>query len=138
MTVGPTSMASADEPEERRRNDVVFLDALMGLRMEVTALRDDMREDSAALRQELGGFALAHAKEHETTRLEAEAEHQTFHDFIRNAELAQARRDGYLGVFRFTVETLNKYWKPIGFLIIMLASVAAALAGALTISVGIH
>lgn len=139
----------SDDLHERRATDPAYLSAIEAVRDEVAALRDDMREDARELRAELrssiDAFAVTHAKEHVTEHdylqgllLSANTAHERFEMFIRNAELAQARRDGYLGVFRFTVELLGRYYRPIGALIIALGFTAAALVGAISINIGIR
>jgi hypothetical protein len=134
---------------ERRAAAADQLAALEGVRQEVAGLRDDVREDARELRAELRAsleaFALAHGREHqaESAHLsglvdDAARDHARFDAFIRNAELAQARRDGTLGVFRFVVELLGRYYRPIGALIMTLGMIVAAATGALTISIGIR
>jgi hypothetical protein len=132
-----------------RRDNSDQLRALEGVRAEVAGLRDDVREDARELRSELRSaleaFALAHGREHQAESVHlsglvdgAARDHARFEAFMRNAELAAARRDGYLGVFRFVVELLGRYYRPIGALIVTLAVALAAITGALTVAVSVQ
>ena len=51
------------------------------------------------------------------------------------AELAQARRDGALGVFRFVLELLARHWKPITAIVTSLTVAAAVVSGSIQIEV---
>ncbi len=128
-----------DDTHDRRDNSSVH-DAIEALREDVREdlghLRDDVREDNERLEQRVmaaihdvrtdaAGFALDHAKVHIQRQEDTDAEHATFREFIRNAELAQARRDGALGVFRFVLEQLSRHWRP---LVALLSSVLFGLA----------
>lgn len=97
-------------PSTDRRDYHVFLTAMDGL-------REDMREDNHRLEQRImaavTGFVTAHGAVHDSDKAENERDHAIFTAFIRNAELAQARRDGALGVFRFAVELVSRNWKPL-------------------------
>lgn len=135
--------------EERRQTDPVLLDALHAIRGELSGLRDDFREDIREVRRDMQGsidtVIVQHGKEHALERAyltglkeEAELDHARFDTYIRNAELVQARRDGALGVFRFTIELLGRYYRPLGALIIALTFAVAAVVGALTVEIGIQ
>lgn len=93
----------------------------------IEGLRADVREDLAELRADMTtrvgrievqqadtrelilDFAKGHGQVHEDEALERRREHGIFHDFIRKAELDQARRDGALGILRFGVELFSKH-----------------------------
>lgn len=135
--------------DERRATDPAILAALDSIRGEVSALRDDMREDIRAVREDMqtsiDAVIATHGREHsierkyiDGLRTEAVIAHERFDAFIRNAELAQARRDGYLGVFRFTIELLGRYYRPLGALIITMALAFASAIGALRIDISIQ
>lgn len=122
-----------DDPSvEDRRDHHVTLDAIDGLRTDmredIGQLRDDMREDNERLERRImtavTGFQSAHLAVHDVDKAANDVAHATFTAFIRNAELAQARRDGALGVFRFGIELISRNWKP---LTVVLAAVTAAL-----------
>lgn len=103
------------------------------VREDIGHLRDDLREDNAALERRvmtaLQEYAVAHGQVHSTEKAAAEVAHARFDTFIRNAELAQARRDGALGVFRFAVEQVSRHAKPISLVLAAVAAAGLALAG---------
>lgn len=122
----------------------------------IDGLRDDVREDLGALegrvmaaitevQRDAHEYAIAHSGIHaddhaERDRLVAEAKvaHDRFDDFIRNAALAQARRDGALGVIRFVIELVGRNWRGVaavaGALIVALLTVT----GQLSVSVSVR
>jgi hypothetical protein len=111
--------------EARMREDNERLEArLMGV---VVEIRSEQRESN-----------LEHAKEHQSATLVAEAEHARFSEFIRNAEIAQARRDGALGVFRFVVEQVSRHWQPLSALLVTAGIAGLALGGNIHIEVGLR
>lgn len=129
-----------------------FLRAIEELRADVREdlghLRDDMREDNAALearvmaalaaaRDEQRQSVEAHAKLHLTDAVAQETELGRIREFMRNAELAAARRDGALGVFRFAVEQLSRHAKPITGVLVGLATVLLALSGSIHLEVAV-
>jgi hypothetical protein len=116
------------------------------VREDVGHLRDDVREDNDRLerrmmalledvRGDLHAFQEAHSKEHLAGEIATESEFGKVRDFIRNAELHAARRDGALGVFRFAVELLGRHAKPIGFVLLSAAGFIGVLAGNIRIEV---
>lgn len=132
---------------DRRDNSAVSA-AIEGLRTDVREdighLRDDVREDNerlerrvmteiAGVRRDQAEFALAHAKVHAVRQEETDAEHRVFREFIRNSELAQARRDGMLGMFRFGLELISRHAKPIATIIVALTGALLALSGSIAI-----
>lgn len=119
----------------------------------IEGLRDDVREDLRDIRTEIGRseermtaqiavvraegqdtrsyieqFAKGHAVLHEEESTERRKTHSEFYDFIRKAELDEARRNGALGVVRWTVELLSKHSVQI----VTLLGAAAALVGFVT------
>lgn len=76
----------------------------------MTALRD--------YRRDMTDFVIAHGRDHEAMQIERERDHGEFRAFMKNAELAQARRDGALGVFRFGVELLSRHARPLATLLV--------------------
>lgn len=126
-----------------RRDHHVFLDAMEGLRSDVREdigqLRDDMREDNERLEGRImtvvTGFQTAHGAVHDSDKAANDLVHATFTAFIRNAELAQARRDGALGVFRFAIEVVSRNWKPITVVLTAATAVLFAATGDLRIEI---
>lgn len=119
------------------------------VREDLGYLRDDVREDNqrleervmavvADLRAEQRTSIEAHAREHLDAAIENETEHGKFREFMRNAELERARRDGALGVFRFAVEQVSRHAKPIAGILVAGAAAAAAVAGNIRIEVGLR
>jgi hypothetical protein len=114
----------------------------------VAELRDDMREDNRRLEDRVMGAVSelrneqrqsieAHAKDHLTAAIATESELGQIRLFMRNAELAQARRDGTLGVFRFVLEQLSRHWQPLAGVLMAAAAAALAVAGNIRIQVGL-
>jgi hypothetical protein len=56
---------------------------------------------------------------------------------MRDQELAAARRDGALGVFRFVVEQVSRHWQPLAALIGTMAGLVAFLTGSIHIVIGV-
>jgi hypothetical protein len=109
------------------------------LRDDMGQLRDDMREDNAALEHRvmsaLTDFSAAHGREHATEREESRLAHDRFDQFVRAAELAQARRDGVLGVFRFLLEQTSRHSGPIVRILVTAGGVLAVASGAIRLEV---
>lgn len=129
--------------DERRRSGDPFFDLVEALRTDVREdighLRDDVREDIQAtegrMTQMFTDFVRVHNDDHGAWRHENDTAHTRFSDFIRAAEIAQARRDGSLGVFRYALELVSRHAKPIALVIGTLATSAALLAGSIRIEV---
>lgn len=66
-----------------------------------------------ATRADLTSYEASHGKEHVAQRVESEQAHKRFDDFMHTASIAQAHRDGTLGVVRFLIELLGRNWKAI-------------------------
>lgn len=115
-----------------RRDHHVFLDAIDGL-------RDDMREDNHRLEQRImavvTGFVTTHGAVHDADRMLNDKAHDRFDAFIRAAEMAQARRDGALGVFRFAVELVAHHWKPLTVVLTATTAVLFAATGDIRIEI---
>ncbi len=134
---------------DRRDNSAVSaaIEALRtDVREDIGHLRDDVREDNerleqrvmtaiADVRSDAAEFASAHYEVHAARQEVTDAEHREFRDFIRNSELAQARRDGVLGVFRFALELLSRHAKPLATIILAGASAWLALSGAVSVTI---
>ncbi|HEY6014587.1 MAG TPA: hypothetical protein VIU37_11280 [Candidatus Limnocylindrales bacterium] len=125
-----------------RRDNTLYLDAVEALRDDVREdighLRDDVREDIREVRGVVTEFIVKHGADHTAQRLESEAAHQRFDSFIKSTEIAQARKDGALGVFRFVLEHLSRNIRPIAAIAGACAVTIAALAGAIHIEVAIR
>lgn len=79
----------------------------------------------------------AHSKLHLESAIETETELGRIRDFMRNAELSAARRDGALGVFRFVIEQVSRHWQPIVAVLASIAGMAAVLTGSIQIVIGV-
>lgn len=98
-----------------------FLRAIDGMRddfrEDMAGLRRDVREDMAKSEERVMGtmaqFARVHGVEHDEDRLALDRDLTTFRAFMHAAEIAQAKRDGALGVLRFVLELVSKHAKPI-------------------------
>ncbi len=132
-----------DDPSApARRDNAVYLEAVESLRDDVREdighMRDDWREDIKEVRGLVTGFIVAHGKDHVAQRSESEIAHARFDEFIKTAEIAQARKDGALGVFRFVLEHLSRNLRPIIAIAGAAAVTAAAIAGAIHVEVAIR
>jgi hypothetical protein len=115
----------------------------------VEDLRDDVREDNRRLEERVMGAVSdlrreqresveAHSKAHLTDAIATETQFGRINDFMRNAELAQARKDGALGVFRFVVEQVSRHWAPLVAVLAAMAGSALAIAGNIRIELGVR
>jgi len=127
----------------------------------VEGLRDDVREDIRDLRTEVGkseervtarveavaasqretrtlieDYARGHGLEHEAEAEERRTAHSKFFDFIRQFELDQARRDGALGIARWSVELLSKNAPRLIAIIAALAGAIGFASGSITLEIG--
>lgn len=136
-------MVDEPRPDPDRRDNSAVHEAIEALRTDVREdighLRDDVREDLAAsegrLTKMVTDFITLHGRDHAAQRTESEVAHARFDTFIRAAELAQARRDGILGMFRFALELISRHAKPIATIILALTGAALALSGAVSVSI---
>lgn len=125
------------------------------------SLRDDVREDISGLRDELGRaegrmtarveavdlaqketrvlierFAGDHGREHEAEAEDRREAHSTFYEFIRSAEIDRARRDGALGVMRYTIELTSRHAPKLVAIILALAGALGVATGNVSVAVG--
>lgn len=140
-----------------RSSDLVAA-GLAGL---IDGLRDDVREDLRELRGDMARtedrmtvrmvalegrqrethellteYATSHGNLHEEEATERRTTHSAFYEFIRKNELDQARRDGALGVVRFSVELLSKNATNIAKVIVAIAGLLAVASGNVHIGLG--
>lgn len=127
---------------ERRDNSSVYaaLESLRDdVREDIASLRSQVRQDLAASESRLmatfTGYTVAHAADHDSHSKTSDAAHMRFDAWIRAAELAQARRDGALGVFRFVLAELSRNWKPLTAIITSIAVGTAFVTGSIGIQV---
>lgn len=90
----------------------------------IVALEGRMTGALETLRREAKDSAFVHAQLHIESDAKHDAAHNVFAAFIKNAELAEARRGGVLAVFRFATDTLGRNWKVIA---VMLAGLLSLL-----------
>jgi hypothetical protein len=83
-----------------------FREDMAGLRCDV---REDQRQSEELVMGTLATFVNAHGKEHDERDATIDVDLVKFRAFVRAAEIAQARRDGALGVFRFVLEQLTQH-----------------------------
>lgn len=102
---------------ERRRYDTDLLEAFDRVRDE---LRREVRESEgrvqaslADLRDDFEAATKTHAGIHAVEGEARSIAHKRYEDFMLSAELAQARRDGALGVIRFSVDLIGRNWRGI-------------------------
>lgn len=123
-----------------------FLRAIDGMRDDVredlAGLRRDVREDQRVTEERLMGtmaqFARAHSAEHDERDLAIDTDLSKFRAFMRTAEIAQAKRDGALGVLRFVLELVSKHAKSIVAIACTGGALVGLLSGVVHVSVGIR
>jgi predicted phage gp36 major capsid-like protein len=127
---------------DRRDNGGVYA-AIEGLRSDVREdvghLRDDMREDlerlESRLMTTLTDYIRVHSDDHTAMRRESESVHARLLDFVRSQELAQARRDGAIGVARYAIELFARHARPLALVMSSAAALLGVLSGAIRIEV---
>ncbi len=107
-----------------------------GFQQLIEGLRDDVREDIRDLREEWRKFAVEHGQAHENEAIERRLSHGEFYEFIRQAELDSARKDGALGVVRFVIEKVSANSTRLVAVIVALASAILAVTGQVHFVVG--
>jgi hypothetical protein len=132
-----------------------------GLAGLIEGLRDDVREDIREVRAEIAAsegrvterivrvstdqadtreliesFAVEHGKLHEGETAERRKVHGEFYDFIRKAELDQARRDGALGIVRWSIELMSKNATRIVAILLTIAATLGVASGSIDINIG--
>jgi hypothetical protein len=147
----------SDEHPGRPLADAIGL----GFQTLIEGLRDDVREDIREVKVELGkveervsarvaavdvaqrdtrayleSFANGHGVEHEKEAEERRATHGLFYDFIRKAELDAARRDGALGVARYSIELVSKHAGRIIAILTTLGLLGGLASGNISIGIG--
>lgn len=109
------------------------------VREDIGHLRDDVREDIAAsegrIMATLTDYVRVHRDDHNTQRDASQTAHRRFEAFIDDMQLAQARRDGALGVFRFGLELVSRHWRPLTAVLFGLTGLVIALTGSIHIEV---
>lgn len=105
----------------------------------IEGLRDDMREDNRSLEERIMSavsyWQIAHGAIHDSDKAANDRAHARFDEFIRSAELAQAHRDGALGVLRFAIELVSRNWKPLTTILAALATLLFAATANLQIEI---
>jgi hypothetical protein len=103
--------------DERRSIDTSLLEAFDRVRDE---LRDEIGRSEGRVMTAIDGVQkrleqgeITHAGIHAAEGESRQIAHARFEDFMRKAELAAARRDGILGVFRFSLDLLGRNWRGI-------------------------
>lgn len=110
-------------------------DTETALLIAIEGLRSDVREDLRDIKTELQGYMTTHGAEHKAANDERMDAHDRFDAFIRNAELATARRDGALGVVRFTFELFARHSAAIVKLVLAVAGAALVVGGNVHIAI---
>jgi hypothetical protein len=116
--------------DARQREDLAQMEGRVTAR--VTALEARQSETFELVTE----YAKNHGEEHEAEAVERREAHGKFYDFIRAAEVAEARRDGALGVLRFTVEQLSRHSARIVQIVLALAALLGIASGAVSVDVG--
>lgn len=108
---------------------------------------DDLREVKEELRTEIqaaevrvtsqvDSALLSHGQLHETEDEERREAHGKFYDFMRKAEIDEARRAGVLGMVRFGFELITRHGGAVARVALAIAALLGVLAGTIRISVG--
>lgn len=98
-----------------------------GLYVALEALRQDVREDIDkmegrvtgaidSIRREFAEYGKVHAGEHSSSRSASEARWAAFDTYTHSQEIAQARRDGAIGLVRYGLELGSRHWKLLALL----------------------
>lgn len=128
-----------DEPgaADRRRFDGDLLDAFDRVRNE---LRDEIhrseghvRNSIDDLRKDFEATTVTHAGIHAVEGEARSLAHSRFEEFMLRAELAQARRDGALGLIRFAFDLIGRNWRGI----VALGGALAFILGNVQVDVGL-
>lgn len=126
---------SFDPGLDRRRFDFelirVLNDVKDELRREISASEDRVQGSIAELRTDFEQATTTHAGIHAAEGESRSIAHQRFEDFMRKADIAQARRDGALGVVRFGADLVGRNWRGI----LALGTAAAILLGNIRVEV---
>ncbi len=110
-------------------------------------IHDDLREVKDELRTEITASEarvttkvdtalLIHAELHESEQTDRREAHGKFYEFMRKAEIDEARRAGVLGIARFGFELVTRHGNAIVRVALAMAALAGVLAGTIRISVG--
>lgn len=130
-----------DQPQDpsvdRRRFDSDLLDAFDRVR---TELRDEIHRSEGRVQSSIGDLrkdfeatTVTHAGIHAVEGEARSLAHNRFEEFMLRAELAQARRDGALGLIRFAVDLLGRNWRGI----VALGGATAVILGNVQVDVGL-
>jgi hypothetical protein len=101
----------------------------------IEGLRSDMREDLGGLRDDLQTYMTTHGADHQAADRESADAHGRFDTFIRNAEIAAARRDGALGVVRFLFELFSRHSPALVRVAVAVAAAALVVSGNVHVSI---
>lgn len=135
---GPQQLATGfGDFFEAFRADIRALDERLTGQLE--DVRADVREDNQRVEDRLMAalqtMATVHAREHSEEDADRERVHERFEKFIKAAELAQARKDGALGVFRFVVEVVGRNARPIAQICAGAGILLGVLSGSISVAV---
>lgn len=130
-----------DQPQEpsvdRRRFDTDLLEAFDRVREE---LRDEIQRSEGRVKESIGELrgdfeaaTVTHAGIHAVEGEARSIAHSRFEEFMLRAELAQARRDGALGLIRFAFDLLGRNWRGI----VALGGALAFILGNVQVDVGL-
>jgi hypothetical protein len=105
------------DPSDRRSFDTTLLEAFDRVRDE---LRDEIRLSEGRVMSAVVGVQerveqseVTHAGIHAAEGESRQIAHARFEDFMHKAEIAQARRDGALGIIRFVFDLIGRNWRGI-------------------------
>jgi len=111
-------MADEQESSQQRRHfDTALLEAFDRVRDE---LRDEIQRSEGrvmtaveAVQERIERSEVTHAGIHAAEGESRQIAHARFEEFMHKAEIAAAKRDGALGIIRFSVDLLGRNWRGI-------------------------
>lgn len=109
---------------------------LVNVERRVTTLVEAVDLQGKDTRAYIELFAKGHGEEHEAEAADRRQTHGVFYQFIRDAELDKARRDGALGVARYSIELISKHSARLVAVILAVAAAAGVATGNVGVSIG--
>lgn len=111
-----------------------------GIGDDLREVKDELQADIAAAEMrttaKVDAALLAHAELHEREDVDRREAHGQFYDFMRKAEIDEARRAGVLGIVRFGFELVTRHGGSVARVALAIAALAGVLAGTIQVRLG--
>lgn len=108
-------------------------DDLRDLKTELSA---DNAATEARMTAHVDAALLAHAQLHEAETTERRETHSKFFEFMRKAEIDEARRAGILGIVRFGFELVTRHGGALVKVALAIAALFGVVTGTIRVAVG--